>query len=119
MHDCTIFKLTKLDKKCMEGGLLPYRLIGDIAYPVRPWIYCPFKRRVDCALPPYKAHWNFIQSSTRMSVERAFGILKCRWRIIMKRMDCPLKSVSDMVAACIVLYNICILSKDKFDQEWI
>ena len=37
----------------------------------------------------------------------------------MKRMDCPLKSVPDMVAACIVLHNICILSKDKFDREWI
>ena len=119
MHDCTVFKLTQVGRKCIEGGLLPYKLIGDAAYPVRPWIYSPFKGGVDVCLPSYKAHWNFIQSSTRMCVERAFGILKCRWRIIMKRMECPLKFVPDVVAACIVLHNICILSTDQFDREWI
>jgi len=64
MHDCTVFKLTKLGRKCIEGRLLPYKLIGDAAYPVRSWIYSPFKGGVDVCLPPYKAHWNFIQSST-------------------------------------------------------
>jgi hypothetical protein len=119
MHDCTVFKLTKVGRKCIEGKLLPYKLIGDAAYPVRPWIYCPFKGGVDVSLPAYKAHWNFIQSSTRMCVERAFGILKCRWRIIMKRMECPLKYVPDVVASCIILHNICIISADVFDREWI
>ena len=119
MHDCTVFKLTKLGKKCMEGGVLPYKLIENAAYPVRPWIYCLCKRRVDSALLPYKSHWNFIQSSTCMNVEQAFGILKCRWWIITKRIDCPVKFVMDMVAACIILHNICILSRDKFDREYI
>ena len=59
------------------------------------------------------------KSSIRMCVECALGILKCRWRIIMKRMECPLKFVPDVVAACIVLNNICILSMDRFDREWI
>jgi hypothetical protein len=27
-------------------------------------------------LPKYKAHWNFIKSSTMMSMERTFGMLK-------------------------------------------
>jgi hypothetical protein len=60
MYDCTVFKLTKVGEKCIEGGLLPYKLIGYAVYSVRPWIYCFFKGGVDCALPPYKAHWNFI-----------------------------------------------------------
>ena len=59
----------------MEGRFLPYKLIGDTAYLVRPWMYCPFKGCYD-GLKFYKGHWDFIQSSTRMCVERVFGILK-------------------------------------------
>lgn len=69
MYDYIVFKLMKVDRKCIETKLLPYKLIGDAAYPIRVWMYCPFKGGVDVFLPPYKAHWNFIQSSTRMCVE--------------------------------------------------
>jgi hypothetical protein len=81
-------------------------------------MYCPFKGYSD-GLEPYKAHWNFIQSSTYMCVERAFGILKGRWRIIQKRAYVPLRSVADIVSTCIVLHNLCINTKDKFDSNWI
>jgi hypothetical protein len=27
----------------MKGELIPYKLIGDVAYPMRPWFYSPFK----------------------------------------------------------------------------
>jgi hypothetical protein len=74
----------------MEDKFILYKLIGDAAYPVRPWMYCPFKGSSD-GLEPYKAHWNFIQSSTCMSMERAFGILKDKWRIIQKRVDVSLR----------------------------
>ena len=118
MHDWTLFKLTKVGRDCIKGKFLPYKLIGDCAYPVRPWIYSPFK---GCAegLEGYKANWNFIQSSTRMCVERAFGILKGRWRIIMRRSDISLRHMTDIVATCIILHNICTIRKDKFDIEWI
>lgn len=118
LHDWTVFQQTKVGRACMEGKFLPYKLIGDAAYPVRPWMYSPFKGTSD-GLESYKAHWNFIQSSTRMCVERAFGILKGRWRIIQKRADVPLRSVADIVSTCIVLHNLCIITKDKFDATWI
>ncbi len=118
LHDWTVFQQTKVGRACMEGKFQPYKLIGDAAYPVRPWMYCPFKGTSD-GLEPYKAHWNFIQSSTRMCVERAFGILKGRWRIIQKRADVPLRSMADIVSTCIVLHNLCIITKDKFDAIWI
>jgi hypothetical protein len=54
-----------------------------------------------------------------MYVERAFGILKSRWRIIHKRADVPIKSVADIVSTCIILHNLCIITKDKFDSIWI
>jgi len=61
----------------MEGRLHLYKLIGDAAYPIRPWMYCPFKGG-KTKLSQIQAIWNFVQSSTRMCVEKAFGILKGR-----------------------------------------
>ena len=53
-----------------------------------------------------------------MAVERAFGILKGRWRILLKRIDMPLRHVPNVVTTCICLHNLCIIHRDKFDDEW-
>jgi hypothetical protein len=74
-HDWTLFQNSKIGKRIMRGELLPYKLIGDVAYLMRPWFYSPFKGKME-GLPRIKCHWNFIQFSTRMVVERAFGIFK-------------------------------------------
>jgi hypothetical protein len=118
LQDWFVFQVTKVGKAFMEGKYMPYKLIGDAAYPVEPWMYYPFKGQKD-GLSRCCANWNFIQSSTRMYVERAFGILKGRWRIIMKRCDIPLRMVPDVVCTCIVLHNLCITMKDFFDKTWI
>ena len=116
-HDWTLFQNSDIGKRVMKGELLPYKLIGDAAYPMRPWFYFPFKGEKD-GLPRAKAHWNFIQLSTRMAVERAFGILKGRWRILLKGSDMPLQHVPNVVTTCICLHNLCIIHLDKFDDEW-
>jgi hypothetical protein len=56
MHDWTIFQLTKVVKMCIQSKLLPYKLIGDATYSMRPWIYCPFKEEGDLTLEEYKAN---------------------------------------------------------------
>ena len=118
MHDWTLFQLTKVGKFYIKCKFSPYKLIGDCAYPVRSWIYNSFK---GCAedLDRYKANWNFIHGSTRMCVERAFGILKGRWCIIMRRIDISLRHMVDVVATFIILHNMRIIEKDKFDIKWI
>jgi hypothetical protein len=47
LYDWTIFQQTKIGRACMEGKFLLYKLIGDAAYPIRPWMYCPFKGSFD------------------------------------------------------------------------
>jgi hypothetical protein len=53
-----------------------------------------------------------------MAVERAFGILKGRWRILLKRIDMPLRHIPNVITACICLHNLCIIHRDEFDIEW-
>ena len=97
----------------------PYTLVGDAAYPCRPWMLAPFKGHKD-GLSREEYHWNFVQSSTRMCVERAFGMLKGRWRILLKRVDVHLKNVPDLVSTCLVLHNMCIIFGDTFwREEWM
>jgi len=43
-----------------------------------------------------KAHWNFIQSSTCMTIERAFGLLKERWPILLIFFHMPLWNLLDI-----------------------
>ena len=54
-----------------------------------------------------------------MCVERAFGIFKGRWRIILRISDIPLRHMADVIATCITLHNMCTIGKDKFDTDWI
>jgi len=61
----------------MLGAFLPYKFIENAAYSICLWFYLPFKEAKE-GLSREKAHWNFIQSSTRMVVEQTFDILKGR-----------------------------------------
>ncbi|MCO5572949.1 hypothetical protein L7F22_026711 [Adiantum nelumboides] len=54
-----------------------------------------------------------------MPVERAFGMLKARWRILLKRYDMQLHNVPKMVRTCLVLHNMCIIHADAFDDRWV
>jgi hypothetical protein len=116
IHDWTLFQKSEIGKKTMKGAYLPFKFISDATYLIRPWFYSPFKGKKD-GMPRAKAHWNFIQSNTQMAVERAFGILKDRWHILLKRNDMPLQNLSNIVSACLCLHNLCILEANEFDMD--
>ena len=60
--------------------------------------------------------YNFKLSSTRQVIERAFGLLKGRWRkLFYLGMLCQKKIVSVIVAAC-VLHNFCLMSEENYDE---
>ena len=55
----------------------------------------------DCGrLTQEKRKFNYRLSKARVVVENAYGRLKGRWRVLMKRIDLRLEDVSDIVAAC-------------------
>jgi hypothetical protein len=99
-----------------EDKSLPYKLIGNVAYPMQPWFCSPLKVEKN-KLPRYKAHWNFIQFNTRMSIERTFGMLKGRFKILPKIVNIPLCHMPNLVMACICLHNMCMVNLDGFDMD--
>ena len=116
IHDWSVFQVTRIGRECIEGKYQSYKLIGDAAHPVQPWMYYPFKD-VKTTLSGKEANWNFIQSSTRMCVERGFWILKSRLRVIMKRCKVSLRNMPDIVATCLVLRNLWIVNKEGIEKN--
>ena len=53
-----------------------------------------------------------------MPVENAFGRLKGQWRCLLKRMDFALENVPNVVAACVILHNLCVMYRNHFQAEW-
>jgi hypothetical protein len=101
----------------MKDKFLLYKLIGNVVYPIWPQFYYPFKGEKE-ELPRYKTHWNFIQSSTRMSMEKTFEMMKGRFKILLKKVNIPLHHILDLVMAHIHSHNMCIASLDGFDMDW-
>ena len=53
----------------------------------------------------------------RAIVERAFGMLKGRWRILAKKNQQHYKSVSRTVTAACVLHNFCQMQGESYDED--
>lgn len=52
-----------------------------------------------------------------LTIERGFGILKVRWRCLLKRLDIKIEDVLNVIITCIVLYNMCQFSSHEYLDE--
>ena len=81
-----------------------------------PWLLVPFKRCSSQGLSQIQRQYNKVHSSARMAVERAFGKLKGRWRILRNSMEVTdLKNVVDIIDVCCILHNICTECDDLWE----
>lgn len=83
-------------------------MLGDAAYPLRLWLITPY--RDNGRLTAQQKAFNTALSSTRVTVERAFGFLKGRFRRL-QRVD-KLETAVHTVVMCTILHNICIINED-------
>ena len=128
VHDARVFVNSSLYQKGINGCLfpdmkkningvdVPLVILGDPAYPALPWLMKPFPENEHTTTN--QKLFNYRQSRARMVVENSFGRLKGRWRCLLKRLDCDLNNVCDIVASCIVLHNICEMYGDTCSEEW-
>ena len=87
-----------------NSGIRPL-LLDDSAIPLSPWLIKPFQ--FGPALTCSEKNFNRKLSSARVTVERAFGILRAHWRYLLKRLDNIIENLSAIIITCCVLHNIC------------
>lgn len=126
MHDARVLRRSTIFQKAEQGDILtqptvnvdgneigPY-LLGDSAYPVSPWLMKPYP---EGTRDRREITFNKEVSSGRVKVECAFGILKNRWRILLKRFDSGINFAIRTAVACAVLHNICIRNGDEWEED--
>ena len=114
------FHILGLAHKYLHGNILHiphinlHLIIGkyyvvDAGYPNRPGYLAPFKgtryhvpdwRRGPAPSGEHE-HFNHLHSSIRNAVERAFGVWKMKWRILLKMPSFPLDKQKMIVVACL------------------
>ncbi|KAI7940944.1 hypothetical protein MJO28_013229 [Puccinia striiformis f. sp. tritici] len=108
MHDSRVFRRSRLGQ-----GLLPaydepckipvdHYLIGDAGYPSTVDILVPYPSVVS----PANEWFNFLQSSTRIVVEQAFGRLKNRFRILLHPQRARPIRARNNTFVCMILHNL-------------
>ena len=129
LHDSAHFKSTELYRRVEEGTMggfhddplswpaglpFPPYIVADRGYPLLSWCITPFKMGpMGAPLSSEETWFNRKHSSTRMSVERAFGILKARFKEIGTKSSMKLEFLPTVVHCCCILHNILLASKDR------
>lgn len=125
VHDASVLKDSNIFKqfhdiipkhpRIIYNCSIPLMLAGDPAYPLLPWLLKGYTGSVT----PEQESFNTYLSSSRIFVENAFGRLKARWRILLKRSDINYKFMPSVTQTCVILHNIVEISKDNFNSSWL
>ena len=107
--------MLKTPSKIIDGFSLRPLLLSDSAYPMTLWQVKPFSFTLN--LTEREKLFNKHLSLARVIVEQAFGVLKGRFRILLKRMDIGLENTVKTIITC-CLHSICQLRGDFYlDDE--
>ncbi|XP_063920898.1 putative nuclease HARBI1 [Zophobas morio] len=95
-----------------------YFLAGDSGYPLRPWLMTPLRNPEPG--PAERFNTRFI--SVRSLIERCNGVLKNRFRCLLKHrvLHYRPQMASKIINACVVLHNMCLqhrIPEPEFDAE--
>lgn len=99
----------------INGTIVCPLIVGDSAYPLKPWLLCPFKD--NGALNREQKKFNEELSKARIVSEHAYGFRKGRWRVLQKRLDEDNDRIPDTIIACSILHNICIIRGDRYEID--
>ena len=128
VHDSTAFALSRLSTLLEEGKLPePYWIAGDQAYPLSDSLLTPFGRPRRGPMDPASDAFNFFQSSARMNIECAFGMLVQRFGVFWRPLRVNLDRVPLVIRCAMKIHNLCIdqrmdrisLSMDADDYKYV
>lgn len=91
-------------------------LVGDSAYKLHENLLVPY--RDNGHLTERERNYNFCHASARIVIERAFGLLKGRFRSLLTTLAMNRVSlIPKHIIACCVLHNVCLMRGDELAVE--
>lgn len=118
MHDARVFRQSPLFESLRnEINLIPkkYHLIGDTAYPLLLNLMTPFKDNGHLTVA--QTRYNQKLSSIRSIIERAFGLLKGKFRRLKYLDISDFELGNKIIAAACTLHNF-IINGDHINIEF-
>lgn len=114
IHDARIFRMSFIYNKILNLER-QYHILGDSAYPISESLITPYRDYGN--LTRSERNFNLRFSRTRVKIENAFGLLKCRFRQLL-HVDFPrVEKLATFVLACCALHNLCIENNDLLDFD--
>jgi hypothetical protein len=118
IHDACMLRRSEVHEKMMcTNPPFPNNshLIGDLAYPLNRHLLVAFKNTG--RLSRREMLFNETLSGARSVIERAFALLKGRFRRL-KYLDMSnIERIPQVIIACCVLHNICLVKNDLVEFE--
>jgi len=90
-----------------------YHIIGDAAYPLSINLITPYKNYG--TLNATETTFNNAFCKARVKIENTFGILKARFRQLIRLEMWSVLKMSKFIIACCVLHNLCIDRNDNLE----
>lgn len=117
VHDARVFRTSPLHNLINNNGIPQHQhLLGDSAYQLHVNLMTPF--RDNGHLTPAEILYNQRHSAVRSSIERAFALLKGKFRRL-KYLDMALQEdIAIVVSACCVLHNVMIRHQANDDEDY-
>ena len=128
VHDSTLLQSSPIFTEIESGNVLPnkvlslpgygeipFAMVADSAFPARSWL---LKAYPDTTRNQKEKYFNIKLRSARVVSEHAYGMLKGRWRITYKKMECRKRNATSVIMACIALHNLCIKQHDPCLPRW-
>ncbi len=125
-HDSVILQPTALWDDIKKGQSIPEiakkvgnvnippLIVADSAFPFERWLMKPF---TNANTTPMQRYFNYRLSRARMVTECAYGQLKGRWRILLRKNESQQNNARAVTLACVVLHNICIDRGDAVSRK--
>jgi hypothetical protein len=120
-HDSSAFKASSIYKTLLDKTQWLYDkglyFIGDSAYSIRSFLLTPYDNAPHAST---EDNFNFHHSSSRISVECAFGEVDMRWGIFWKPLKFSLKHSATVIDAALRLHNFIVDYREAqiVDHTW-
>jgi hypothetical protein len=107
VHDSRILKQSGLWTNGLRMCNMANHTLGDAAYPTRRWLLTPFRDN---------GHLTEQHTSNRVVIERAFALLKGKFRRLKYLETAKVNTSVEIIMMCCVLHNICTLTNDNIED---